>query len=187
MEINKNKFIILDRDGVINIEKDFLFKIEDFEYEVGVIEALQKLSKLGYKFIIITNQSGIARGYYTEEDYLKLENYMVNDLKKNKIIIEKVYYCPHHPDGIGEYKKNCKCRKPEIGNFLKAIEEFKIDVSNSYMIGDRITDLIPASKLGFKTVLVKTGYGSKNVDKINENNLNSIIVENILQFVDKLQ
>lgn len=77
-----NKFIIFDRDGVINIEKNYLYKIEDFEYENGVVESLKELGKLGYKFIIITNQAGIAKGYYTEEDYYKLEKFIINDLNK---------------------------------------------------------------------------------------------------------
>ena len=77
--MEKNRFILFDRDGVINIEKSYLYKIEDFEYESGVIEGLEKLKKLGYRFLIITNQAGIARGYYTEEDYLKLEKFMTED------------------------------------------------------------------------------------------------------------
>jgi len=87
--MGKNKFILFDRDGVINIEKSYLYKIEDFEYESGVIEGLEKLKKLGYRFLIITNQAGIARGYYTEEDYLKLEKFIMEDLKNKGIKIEK--------------------------------------------------------------------------------------------------
>ena len=182
-----NKFIIFDRDGVINIEKNYLYKIEDFEYENGVVESLKELEKLGYKFVIITNQAGIAKGYYTEEDYYKLEKFIINDLNKKGIVIEKTYFCPHHPKGIGKYRKNCECRKPNKQNFLKAINEFNIDVKNSYMIGDRITDLIPAKELGFNTVLVKTGYGLKNIKEIEEKNLKSLIMENIPEFVDYIK
>ena len=96
-----NKYILLDRDGTINIEKDYLYKIEDFEYEYGVIEALEIFQKKGYKLAVITNQSGIGRGYYSEEDFLKLTSFVENDLKKKGIIIEKTYYCPHHTDGKG--------------------------------------------------------------------------------------
>lgn len=180
------KYILLDRDGVINIEKDYLHKIEDFEYEKEVINGLIKLKNMGYKFIIITNQSGIARGYYSEEEYYNLEKYMVNDLRKKGIEIDKVYYCPHHPEGIGKYKKDCDCRKPKKGNFIKAINEFNIDIEKSFMIGDRITDLIPAAELGIKTVLVTTGYGLQSKEKLQENRLNCIIVENILQFATNL-
>ena len=94
----KNKFILLDRDGVINVEKSYLYKIEDFEYEKNVIKGLKELRDLGYKFVIITNQSGIARGFYTEEDYLKLQDFIEKDLLKHGIKIEKSYFCPHHPN-----------------------------------------------------------------------------------------
>ena len=184
--MEENKFILFDRDGVINIEKSYLHKIEDFEYETGVIEGLKKLKELGYRFLIITNQAGIARGYYTEDDYLKLEKFIMDDLKNKGISIEKTYYCPHHPEGKGIYRKECECRKPDIGNFLMAINEFSIDVKNSFMVGDRITDLIPAEKLGFKTVIVKTGYGMENIVKLGDYGLKSLIVENINEFAELL-
>ena len=184
--MEENKFILFDRDGVINIEKSYLYKIEDFEYETGVIEGLKKLKKLGYRFLIITNQAGIAKGYYTEGDYLKLEKFIMDDLENRGIKIEKTYYCPHHPEGKGIYHKECECRKPNIGNFLKAINEFFIDVEKSFMVGDRITDLIPAEKLGFKTVMVKTGYGLENISKLADYGLKSLVVENVNEFADLL-
>ncbi len=184
--MEENKFILFDRDGVINIEKSYLYKIEDFEYETGVIEGLKKLKKLGYRFLIITNQAGIAKGYYTEGDYLKLEKFIMDDLENRGIKIEKTYYCPHHPEGKGIYHKECECRKPNIGNFLKAINEFFIDVEKSFMVGDRITDLIPAEKLGFKTVMVKTGYGMENISKLTDYGLKSLVVENVNEFADLL-
>ena len=183
----KNKFVLLDRDGVINVEKSYLYKIEDFEYEKNVISGLTKLRDLGFKFAIITNQAGIARGFYTENDYFKLEKFVENDMLKRGIKIEKSYFCPHHPEGIGKYKIKCKCRKPNTGNFELAIKEFNIDVTKSFMIGDRITDLIPAQKLGIKTVLVKTGYGLQNIEKLKENRLNSFVVKDILEFSKILQ
>lgn len=182
-----NKFILLDRDGVINVEKNYLYKIEDFSYEKNVVLGLQKLRDLGYKFLIITNQAGIAKGYYTEDDYFKLQKFIENDLLKNGIKIEKSYFCPHHPNGIGKYKKICQCRKPNTKNFELAINEFNIDIKNSFMIGDRITDLIPAQKLGFKTVLVKSGYGLENIKKLSENNLKSIVTNDILEFANILE
>lgn len=184
--MEENKFILFDRDGVINIEKSYLHKIQDFEYEMGVIEGLKKLKELGYRFLIITNQAGIARGYYTEDDYLKLEKFIMDDLENKGIKIEKTYYCPHHPEGKGTYSKECECRKPNVGNFLKAINEFDIDVKRSFMIGDRVTDLIPAEKLGFKTVIVKTGYGMENIVKLGDYGLKSLIVENINEFAELL-
>ena len=182
----KNKFVLLDRDGVINVEKSYLHKIEDFEYEKNVVEGLLKLRDLGYKFAIITNQAGIARGYYTEEDYLKLQSFIEEDLFKKGIKIEKSYFCPHHPNVTGKYGIECDCRKPNTGNFELAIKEFDIDVKNSFMIGDKITDLIPAEKLGITPVLVKTGYGLESLKKLEGTKLNSIVVNDILDFSEKL-
>ena len=116
----KNKFILLDRDGVINVEKNYLHKIEDFEYEKNVISGLLKLKDLGYKFAVITNQAGIAKGFYSEEDYFKLQKFIEEDLQKKGIKIEKSYFCPHHPDGIGKYKKNCEL----YGQFSRSQENF---------------------------------------------------------------
>ncbi|WP_314395439.1 HAD family hydrolase [Leptotrichia shahii] len=183
----KNKFVLLDRDGVINIEKSYLHKIEDFEYEKNVVEGLLKLRDLGYRFAIITNQAGIARGYYTEEDYLKLQSFIEDDLFKKGIKIEKSYFCPHHPNVTGKYGVECDCRKPNTGNFELAIKEFDIDVKNSFMIGDKITDLIPAEKLGITPVLVKTGYGLESLKKLEGTKLNSIVVNDILDFSEVLK
>lgn len=182
----KNKFVLLDRDGVINVEKSYLHKIEDFEYEKNVVEGLLRLRDLGYRFAIITNQAGIARGYYTEEDYLKLQSFIEEDLFKKGIKIEKSYFCPHHPNVTGKYGIECDCRKPNTGNFELAIKEFDIDVKNSFMIGDKITDLIPAEKLGITPVLVKTGYGLESLKKLEGTKLNSIVVNDILDFSEKL-
>lgn len=136
-----NKAIFLDRDGTINVDKDYLSKIEDFEYLPGAIEGLKLLQDVGYKLIIITNQSGIARGYYTEDDFLKLNDWMIQDLKNCGVEISKVYYCPHHPEGIiNKYRIDCDCRKPKLGMYQKAIVDFGIDLSKSWAIGDKIRD-----------------------------------------------
>ena len=183
----KNKFILLDRDGVINVEKSYLHKIEDFEYEKNVVAGLTELRDLGYKFAIITNQAGIARGYYTEDDFWKLQVFIENDLLKNGIKIEKAYFCPHHPNIEGKYGIECNCRKPKTGNFELAISEFNIDTKNSFMIGDKITDLIPAEKTGITPVLVKTGYGLKSLEKLKNTDLHPIIADNILEFAKILK
>ena len=187
------KYIFLDRDGTINVEKHYLHKIEDFEYENGVLEALEGLQKLGYKFIIVTNQAGIAKGYYTERDYLILEEFIEKDLLKKGIIIQKTYHCPHHPQGKIPYNVNCDCRKPKTGMFLEAIEEFDIDIENSYMVGDRFTDLKPADELGIYPVLIKTGYGTEQLNSLVESNENIeekfkrvMVVENLIDLLNKL-
>ena len=137
-----NKCVFLDRDGTINVEKHYLYKIEDFEFLPGSIEALRMLQAANFKLIIITNQSGIARGYYTEKDFLKLNEWMLAELAKQDVNIDRVYYCPHHPSAtIKRYQINCKCRKPKTGLFLKAAKDFGLDLSRCFAIGDKVRDL----------------------------------------------
>ncbi len=139
--MKKNTAIFLDRDGTINVEKNYLYKITEFEFLPGVIEALKLFQSHGFLLIIITNQSGIARGYYTEEQYHVLNNWMLEELKKNDVNIDAVYYCPHHSEAkIEKYCKNCSGRKPKLGMYERAVEDFNIDLSHSYVIGDKIRD-----------------------------------------------
>lgn len=138
----RNKAVFLDRDGTINIEKNYLYEIDKFEFLPGVLEGLKRLKEAGYDLIIITNQSGIARGYYTEEQYQKLEDWMLGQLKEARAEITAVYHCPHLPDAqVMEYRKDCDCRKPKLGMFYQAIEKYQIDVSKSFAIGDKMRDL----------------------------------------------
>lgn len=140
--MSMQKAVFFDRDGTINIEKNYMFRIEDFEYLPRAKEGMKMLQDAGYKLIIVTNQSGIARGYYTEDDYIKLNNWMLEDLRKSGIDIVGTYYCPHHPAAkIDKYKCECMCRKPGIALFEKAISEHSIDVQRSFAIGDKMRDL----------------------------------------------
>lgn len=136
-----NKAIFLDRDGTINVEKHYLYRIEDFEFMPGSIDALKKLQEAGFMLIIITNQSGIARGYYSEEDFNKLNSWMLNYLESKGVKITAVYYCPHLPEAkIMRYRKSCQCRKPLLGMFEKAVSDYNIDLSQSFAIGDKMRD-----------------------------------------------
>lgn len=136
-----NKAIFLDRDGTINVEKHYLYKIEDFTFLPGVIDALRQLQRAGYLLIIITNQSGIGRGYYSEVDFRSLNNWMLSTFREQGIDIADVYYCPHLPDAeIKEYRKECECRKPKLGMFMQAVKKHDLDLSKSYAIGDKIRD-----------------------------------------------
>jgi len=132
-----NKALFLDRDGVINVEKDYLFKIEDFEFMEGVFELCKFYENLGYMIFIVTNQSGIAREYYTEKDFDTLTSWMLEEFSKSGVKISKVYFCPHHPDISGE----CSCRKPHPGMLKEAEKEFSIDMKNSIIIGDKERDI----------------------------------------------
>lgn len=136
------KAVFLDRDGTINVEKNYLYKAEEFEFLPGAIEGMQKLLKAGYLLIIITNQSGIARGYYTESQYKALEKWMLQQLELNGVQITDVYYCPHLENApVKAYAVTCNCRKPKLGLFEKAIKEYEIDVEHSVAIGDKMRDL----------------------------------------------
>lgn len=136
-----NKAIFLDRDGTINVEKQYLYKIEDFELLPGVLDGLSLLQNADFLLIIITNQSGIARGYYREEDFIKLNSWMIKYFCDRGIKITKVYYCPHLPDApVERYRINCQCRKPALGMFKQAIQDYDIDLNTSYAIGDKIRD-----------------------------------------------
>ena len=179
------KAIFLDRDGTINIEKDYIYKSEDLVFEEGTIEALKTFKNLGYILIVVSNQSGIARGYFTEEDLNIFNNNMNEILKKNGAEITEFYCCPHHPDGIGEYKKVCECRKPNNKMIEDAIKKYNIDREKSYMIGDKTSDIGAGLKSNLKTVLVKTGYGLKDMEKVDKNE--TLIYENLKDFSEILK
>ena len=131
------KALFLDRDGVINIEKNYLYKISEFEFIDGIFDVCRYFQKLDYFIVVITNQAGIARGLYTEDDFIKLNNWMIGEFKSNNVNITKVYYCPHHP----EFGVECECRKPRPGMILRAKAEIGIDLQNSILVGDKISDV----------------------------------------------
>ncbi len=142
----KNKALFLDRDGVVNIEKDYLYKIDDFEFIDGIFDLCKYYQDLGYIIIIVTNQSGIARAYYDENNFKVLTSWMIEQFHKKGIDINKVYFCPHHPDISG----TCECRKPKPGMLLEAKKEFDIDMSKSLMVGDKERDIEAALNAGVK-------------------------------------
>ena len=141
-----NKALFLDRDGVINIEKDYLYKIEDFEFIEGIFTLCMHYQSLGYIIVVVTNQSGIARNYYNEHDFNLLTSWMTKEFDKYAVELKKVYFCPHHPDISGE----CPCRKPKPGMLLEAAKEFNIDLKNSILIGDKERDIQAGLNAGLK-------------------------------------
>ena len=161
-----NKAIFLDRDGTINVEKHYLYKIEDFEFLPGAIDALRELQRAGYLLIVITNQSGIGRGFYTEDDFQKLNDWMVCTLKEQGVTIADVYYCPHLSDAeIEVYRKDCSCRKPKLGMYKQAILDYNIQIGHSYAIGDKIRDCAICKSTPCKGFLIG---GNENPDIIEE-------------------
>lgn len=143
------KAVFLDRDGTINANKSgYTYKIKDFKFIPGVISALRKLSKSDYKIIIATNQSGIGRKYYTKKDVEKLHNWMILELKKQQIRLDKIYYCHHVASD------DCDCRKPKIGMFLKAGNDLGLNLSKSWFIGDDEKDVIAGRNVNIKTIKI---------------------------------
>ena len=138
------KALFLDRDGVVNVEKNYLHKIEEFELVEGIVEVCRAYQESGYLIIIVTNQSGISRGYYSEEDFAILSQWMVKYFKTLGITITHIYHCPHHEsiDGV------CDCRKPEPGMFISAQKEYDLDMAHSVMIGDNERDIEAAQRAG---------------------------------------
>lgn len=155
----KRKALFLDRDGVINEEKNYVHRIEDFEFMDGVFDLLSYARSLGYLLVVITNQAGIARGYYTEEDFHHLNEWMLAQFAAKGTPIDRVYYCPYHPThGIGSYKQDSPNRKPAPGMLLQAEKELQIDLSQSVLVGDKESDIEAGKKAGVgKTILLKSG------------------------------
>jgi D-glycero-D-manno-heptose 1,7-bisphosphate phosphatase len=129
------KALFLDRDGIINMDHGYVYKIEDFEFTEGIFDLLQLFTKHGYLLFIVTNQSGIGRGYYTLEEFKTLTRWMIKTLHENGIEIKEVQYCPHTPN------ENCICRKPNIGMIENILTHHDIDLDNSWMIGDKQSDI----------------------------------------------
>ena len=158
------KAVFLDRDGVIIQDKGYVHKISDFKLLPGVAAAIKKLNDAGFLVIIITNQSGVARGYFTEDEVRKLNQHLVLEMKKVGAHIDAVYYCPHYLHGTVEaYKKVCDCRKPRPGMILRAAEELHIDITSSWMIGNAESDVLAGKTARCRTILLtKTRAPSKS-------------------------
>jgi D-glycero-D-manno-heptose 1,7-bisphosphate phosphatase len=152
MAVIDNKAVFFDRDGVIIVEKNFLSDFSKVEYIPRSIEAIKALSD-NYRKIIVSNQSGIARGYFTIDQVNEFNRELAADLDKRGAHIDAVYFCPHGPGD------NCNCRKPSIGLFEKAKEQFGIDYKKSWMIGDKSSDIQAGKNIDAKTILVLTGFG----------------------------
>ena len=153
------KTIFLDRDGVINKDVNYAYKIVDFEFIEGIFDVCIYFQDLGYKIIIVTNQSGISRGYYSENDFQTLTNWMLTQFKKNDINILDIFHCPHSPDS------HCNCRKPKPGMLLNARYKHNINMQNSWIIGDKEADIIAGISSGItNTILVKSGH---KIDELN--------------------
>lgn len=140
--MNAQPALFLDRDGVINIDHAYVHRSEDFEFVEGIFELCRQAKKLGYQIFVVTNQAGIGRGYYSEQDFHQLTEWMCDVFSGEGVYIDDIYFCPYHPEyGVGDYKREAACRKPAPGMILQAADEHPIDLERSVLVGDKESDI----------------------------------------------
>jgi len=156
--------VFLDRDGTINKERGYITRVKELSLLPHSAEAIRLLNKLGLKAVVVTNQSGVARGLLTEERLREINGYMERLLREEGARLDGIYYCPHHPlYGNESYRQNCFCRKPNPGMVFRASAYFLIDPKLSYIVGDKEEDIELAIRIGAKSILVLTGIGRKTL------------------------
>lgn len=154
--------LFLDRDGVINVDHGYIDAIERFDVIPGVFEALARARDCGFLLVVVTNQSGIARGYFSAADYDSIERHMIAQFEASGIRFAGIYHCPHHIDGLGSLAVECDCRKPAPGLILQACADLAIDPSRSIMIGDRASDLQAGEAAGIPNCFLIDGIGDQH-------------------------
>jgi D-glycero-D-manno-heptose 1,7-bisphosphate phosphatase len=176
----RNRAVFLDRDGTINVEVNYLSRVEDFQLLPRVAAAIRALNQHAWCVIVITNQSGVARGYYTETDVAAIHDRMRHDLAKGGAVIDAIYYCPHRP------AEACDCRKPSTGLFEQAARDFDLELEQCYCIGDKLSDLLPGQRLGCATFLVLTGHGRDEAAGLQEHDFQSEVVDDLYQAAERI-
>ncbi|WP_034474309.1 D-glycero-beta-D-manno-heptose 1,7-bisphosphate 7-phosphatase [Aestuariibacter salexigens] len=152
------KALFLDRDGVINVDHGYVSQPEQIDFVQGIFALCQRFKQQGFEIIVVTNQSGIGRGYYTEREFLQLMQWMRTQFAQQGCAIDAVYFCPHHPTrATGQYLQTCTCRKPAPGMFLQAQQEHQLDMTNSLMIGDKASDMQAANQAGVGRRILLSG------------------------------
>ena len=168
--------VFFDRDGVLNVDIGYLWQPQDWVWVPGAIESIRQFNRLGWPVVVVTNQSGVARGYYRESDVQELHNWLNQQLEPFGAHIDRFFYCPHHVKGtLPEYQRECECRKPQPGMIRKAMEELQADPARSFLIGDKETDLEAAAAAGIR------GY------RFTGGNLLEFIQKNISEFAEELK
>ena len=181
--------VFADRDGTIIKDKNFLKDPDDLEFEDGSVEAIRRLKERGMKLVVISNQSGVARGYFDTDTVDRVNGRLMELLAAQDVEIDAVYYCPHHPRGeVSIYSIPCDCRKPGSGMAEEAAYQLGIDLRKSYVVGDKVDDINLARVIGARGILVRTGYGGKQQEVIANNGFYSDveIVDNLAQAVDTI-
>tara|TARA_B100002019_G_C21244237_1_gene587391 strand:+ start:1135 stop:1674 length:540 start_codon:yes stop_codon:yes gene_type:complete len=178
----KFKALFLDRDGVINIDYGYVYKSDSLSFIDGIFELCLEAKKLGYKIFIVTNQSGIGRGYFSENQFQKLSKWIENYFQTKDIIIQETYFCPHHKDAkITKYKKECFFRKPNPGMILRAEKDHNIDLNKSILIGDKFSDIQAGKNAGIS----KNIFLNNELYKLPENQ-NCIIIDHLIEAINYL-
>lgn len=163
----KKPAVFLDRDGTINEQMGYINHESRFVLLPGVAEAIRLLNRNGYLSIVVSNQSGVGRGYFPVDLVYRIHDSMKSELKNEGAVLDGIYFCPHYPGtSVPEYNKRCTCRKPGTGLIDKAVKDFPIELSASYVIGDRCSDIKMAHQAGMKGILVKTGYGRGDLEYV---------------------
>lgn len=156
----KRPAVFLDRDGVLTEEKSYIACVKELSVFSYAASCVRRIHEKGYYAIVVTNQSGVARGLFTEKRLKEMNRYLMEQTG-----VDAVYYCPHHPEGkVEAYRRECRCRKPGAGMIEQACRDFDIDLGHSYMVGDRAGDILAGQNVGVKTVLVESGYGSARLE-----------------------
>jgi len=190
MRKNRAKALFVDRDGTIIIDKPFDSNPDKIEFEPGSIEALTQIQKRGFKIVIVSNQSGVARGYFSFADAERFNRVLVQLLKAKGVNVDGIYFCPHYEKGVvAKYTKICNCRKPAPGMAEKAALQYNIDLNKSYVVGDKLDDINLGRVIGARSLLVKTGQGQDNIDTLRKQSKNSenLIYENLLDAVRRIE
>lgn len=170
MYLNRNIAVFIDRDGTVTEEVGYLNNIDRLKLIKGTSNAIRLLNKKGLKVVVITNQAGVARGYFPEELIHKAHERLKKLLSKSGAYLDGIYYCPHHPEGKNKkYRKICDCRKPNPGMIETAANELNIDIKSSYVVGDKLSDVALAQNVGAKGILVLTGYGKGELEYFKDN------------------
>jgi D-glycero-D-manno-heptose 1,7-bisphosphate phosphatase len=169
--MERARFVFLDRDGTLVHDAGYVHRVEDYRLLPGVVGALQELRDAGFRFAIVTNQSGIGRGLYTEADFARFQEHLFDDLAARGITIEATYVCPHLPDAA------CSCRKPSPTSILDARDRFGIDLARSWMIGDHAVDVRLAANAGCGGILLLTGHGAEEREKLGDTPVAAIVAD----------
>ena len=188
MIVDRNRIgVFLDRDGTISQEIGYILEVDKFSLYDYSVEAVKKLNSLDVKVIVITNQACVARGLCGEETVQSVNQRMIDLLEKEGAYLDDVFFCPHHTEGtVDEYTIDCSCRKPKTGMISEAVKKYNIEIAESFVVGDKISDIQMGLNAGARTILLLTGHGRNALDEIKKNNLKMphFTAENLLEASD---